>query len=147
MPGWHRYIHSMPYFPQGATIPTDTPPRLFSMHISRRVVRCYEPIMMEGSGLLEEHPVTHFRCIERVNWCFNQRTVSRACGLVKRQTGSGYGNSGVTVIDRSLAGSCRPTSTRYGWPSSEESRRMRECTFHVPARRNSSFFLSLVKHL
>jgi hypothetical protein len=109
MPGWHHYILSMPYFRQGATIPTDTPPILFSMHISRRVVRCYEPIMMEGSGLPEEHPVTRFTCIERVSWCFSQPTVSRACCLVRRQTGSGYGNSGVTAINCCFAGSCRPT--------------------------------------
>jgi hypothetical protein len=109
MPGWHHYILSMPYFRQGAIIPTGTPPMLFWMHISRRAVWCYGLIMTEGSGSPEEHPVTHFTCIERVTWCFSQPTVPHACCLVRRQTGSGYGNSGVTAINCCFAGSCRPT--------------------------------------
>ena len=147
MPGWHRCIPSMPYFRQGAIIPTDTLPRLFSMHIGRRAVRCYEPIMTEGSGLPEEYPTTRFMYIERENWCVNQRIVSRACGLVKRQIGSGYGSSGVTVIDCSLAGSCRPTSLPVtDAPQVNNPDACVSAHFKCWARRNSSFLLPLVKH-
>lgn len=89
----------MPYFQQGVTIPIDTQRMLFLMRMDRRAVRCYELIVTEGSGLPEEFQMTRYMCTARVNWCGSRRTVPRAYGLVKRQTGLGFGNNGGILIE------------------------------------------------
>ena len=135
MTGWHRYIPSMPYFPQGVIIPTDTRPLPFSMRMGRKAVWFCEPTVTAGYGLPEEFPTRCFRCTEREIWYGSRRTEPRACGPANKRTGRGFGNNGVTLIDRFLRMVLiyviGPLALILG-----ESNRMRECTFHVLAGRN-----------
>src|SRR5215510_14929393 len=93
----------MPYFRQGAIIPTGIRPLPCSMHIARKAVGYYEPIVTEGCGLLEESPTGRSTCIARENWYGSQRVEARASGPANRRTGSGCGNNGVTYIDHPSA--------------------------------------------
>jgi hypothetical protein len=43
-----------------------------------------------------------FTCIERVSWRGSRRTEPRACGPANWQTGRGFGNNGVTLINQRL---------------------------------------------
>ena len=135
MTGWHRYIPSMPYFPQGVIIPTDTRPLPFSMRMGRKAVWFCEPTVMAGYGLPEEFPTRCFRCTERENWCGSRRIEPRACGPANRRTGRGFGNAGVTLIDHFL---WHGVAYVIGPPALilSESNRVRKCTFQVLARRN-----------
>lgn len=89
----------MPYFPQGAIIPTDTRLLLFSMRMDRKAAKCYELIVTEECGLPEEFPTKRFTCIERESWCGSRRVEARAYGPANKRTGSGFGNNGVTCIE------------------------------------------------
>ena len=113
MTGWHQCIPSMPYFRQAAIIPINTLPTA--------VLDAYKS---EGSTVLRtDHDggiwftggvlttVLHVHRARELVW---QPTNSASClwACETGKLGSGYGNNGVTVIDRCLAGYDRPMSYR-----------------------------------